>query len=474
MYIYYLPGRELVIKLIFANTYIYYQSMATPESSARAIDPAIVDVKVCDPRTLSGFCQSMRDTCKYVGRTEEEWLTWYASLCEHAAKCGIEIATKNYKNRYHELVVMKSRAEGLNGAVVDARADYSILVPPSPIMLTNMSSGIRKYCMQNIRDYDIYQVVDGTRVTLYYHNGEWLMASARAYDVSGLRWMGPKTYREAFNECAIASGLSTFNYDTLDTSKTYSFIFHHCDFHPLKGDPAKLWQVDGPAIPGLDRHMPINSSMRPNPEKMRVTATNALTDYASTGTINYGYLLRLRADVPDTHQPRAFFFESSLYAAVRNQMYDLPRDIELTHETRPLYIHLRAYLSRGNAASHILLFPRASEVYIKMTAAMGILVNTIVMRMRTKVAGTQTPDGPGPVINARFELSGREAFGNDWNRVRAIIIKLSEDIHNLIGRRGDIGPFGDHVIENVRDLCVSRTYINSYMAILTCHAYART
>lgn len=435
-------------------------------------DPAIVGMKTRNIRTIDGFCQSMRDTLKYTARNEEEWRAWYMDLCARAAKCGIEVAPKNYKNRYHELVVMKSQEEGLNGAVIDAYAGYAILVPPSPTTPTNGDAGIRKYCLMNINDYDIYQVVDGTKTTLYFHNGEWLMASARAYDVSCLRWMGPKTYREAFVECAIASGLSTFNFSILDTSKIYSFIFHHSDFHPLKNDPMKLWQLDGPAVPGLDWHKPISSETRPTSGKLCTLASNALTDYATSGTINYGYLLRLRSDVPYSHQPRSFFLESSLYAAVRRQVYDLPRDIDLTHETRPLYIHLRAYLSKGNAAPHILLFPQAGEVYTKMTSATCILVNTVVARMRAKTP-SDTQSGTGVAINTRFEQSGRETFGNDWSRVRAVIINLSEEIYEMIKRRGDIGPFGDHVIENVRDLCISCAYINAYMTILTDRAFAR-
>jgi hypothetical protein len=405
--------------------------------------------------------QSAKDPHRQSTTTEERgmWESWYNEMRTFAEEHGVKVARKTATVAHPELLVMDSIEERTFGAIIDARG-YKTLVRAIPVQANGDDRAIYRYCTQNVGDYDIYRAVDGTRVTLYFHDGEWLMSTARAFDVRTMRWMGSKTYYEAFVECA-----REFDFGALDRSMTYSFIFHHCDFHPLKGDPQKLWQIDGPAIRGIDQHMPMSASERMTAEQMRVTASNALIEYANTGIVNHGYLFRLRDKGAGASQPRLFFLESSLHAIVRKHIYDIPPTIGLDNDSRVTYVHLRAFLSESNATSHVMMFPQAAELYKKMSIIISIIVNLVATRMRAKL---KAPNGlqPDVVINNGQAHSGAETFGRDWGRVSALIGDVSKDVHSAIMRRGDIGAFGDHVLANIRDFCMDTYYIEQYMRVL--------
>lgn len=109
------------------------------------------------------------------------------------------------------------------------------------------------------KKYEITKINDGTTITLYPWKTRWAIASSNAWDVSNIIWIGTKTYVEIFKdlvdrlypEFATETGMrilgSEGNYfldfTKLDKNKAYTIGFRHYDFHPIKDDPEKIWQI---------------------------------------------------------------------------------------------------------------------------------------------------------------------------------------------------------------------------------------
>ncbi len=125
-----------------------------------------------------------------------------------------------------------------NGVILDTET-WKPLVIPSAAFNTNPNN---KAVASNMHNYKIYPIFDGTLVNLYYYGGNWCMGSKHGYDVSHHKWIGDKTYIEAFK-----SALGTVSYDdfvaALSPDACYSVLFRCSEFHPLLNDPQQVQLV---------------------------------------------------------------------------------------------------------------------------------------------------------------------------------------------------------------------------------------
>ncbi|MCK9604129.1 MAG: hypothetical protein M0R66_07215 [Candidatus Omnitrophica bacterium] len=352
----------------------------------------------------------------------------------------------------------------MSGIVVDALDGFRVLVRPPPDVIRD--DGAVAYCLRNIADYDVYRALDGTRITLYWvpRVGQWLMSTARSYDARGFRWIGARTYAEAF---ADALGRE-INWDALDKGEIYSFIFRHRDFHPLARDAPGVWQISGPALDGIAQYKPLARADIPSAERMRFAAARAFSMCATAGEVFYGYIFRARSgDDTVEKQPRAspaaVFLESTLHAFVREGMYDIPPHVTgLTWETRPIYLHLRAYMAIGSAHAHVAMFPRAESVYSRMDYILSMLTDITVAEMRA----TRGRAGGARVATREQSEIGESLFGGAWARVYAAIARIAVTVARHLVETGAIGAFGDHVRANVRDQYMNKENMPEFMGIL--------
>lgn len=109
------------------------------------------------------------------------------------------------------------------------------------------------------KKYEITKINDGTTITLYPWKTRWAIASSNAYDISNMVWVGDKSYIQIFkdlvdrlypefiNETGMeilgTEGNLFLNFTKLDRTKSYTIVFRHHDFHPIKEDPEKIWQI---------------------------------------------------------------------------------------------------------------------------------------------------------------------------------------------------------------------------------------
>lgn len=143
-----------------------------------------------------------------------------------------------------------------NGVILDTET-WKPLVIPSAAFNTSPDY---KSVEQNMHNYKIYPIFDGTLVNFYYYgkNGSdsnevtnninniavntWCMGSKHGYDVSSYKWIGEKTYLEAFK-----SALGSVTYEdfiaALSPDACYSVLFRCHEFHPLLNDPQQVQLV---------------------------------------------------------------------------------------------------------------------------------------------------------------------------------------------------------------------------------------
>lgn len=326
----------------------------------------------------------------------------------------------------------------LNGLVLSVPG-WKVLSVSAPILNYNVKV---ETVAKNLKSYDIYPVIDGTVVTLYWYEPAkaWRLSSSHGYDVTDMRWIGARTYMEALLE--LATQYNAFSLERLNRACSYTIGFRHPDFQPMKYDGAKVWFIQScntslmnnlsianvdisqlvgqsaaavqailsktAAKPMLlintteDIGLPIQAPIQFPPdisdekivETLRKHNENALPEFTKSlsgdfvGTPHYGYFLRPKpgTDLCDT------MFESTLLHLVKNALYNFPKkrhvgESELTPENRLEYAKLRAYLSNTLKYPFITLFPQFQSDYGRYDVLFGKIaerVSQIARKTRDK------------------------------------------------------------------------------------------
>ncbi len=259
----------------------------------------------------------------------------------------------------------------------------------------------------HIGDYDVYDIKDGTTITLYYYNDSWRMASTNAFDVGHYTWMSAVTYDDAFK--AVMKQYPGFSFDKLDKSKSYVIGFRHHEFHPFTFDRPGLWFIQSCDLDELnyngkyviktdeDIGIPLQTltnlgghkgnslhDMLFNKNQQSVVMfTKSLTDGSKTPDIHYGFILRSRTGADD------IIIESELLKKIRMLMYNVPTSQKMTNITprgRMQYMILRSYLSDVNKFIFLQLFPQFMPEYKRYDQEFFQLGEKIISIMRNRSA----------------------------------------------------------------------------------------
>lgn len=318
----------------------------------------------------------------------------------------------------------------LNG-IVFQYPSWNVLSVPCPILNHRASFST---VSENISEYDIYPVIDGTVVTLYYYDGNWRLSSSNGYDVTSMRWLSSKTYMDAVQE--LITYYPAFSFGRLNPSCSYTIGFRHHSFHPMTSDPQKIWfiqscntallnnlsvsNVDISKIIGQssatvssilsksntkpvliintkeDIGLPIQAPLEIKGDAKEIIATlrshneNALVEFSKSlsgdflEAPHYGYFLRpktSRADLCD------IILESTLLNLVRKALYNFPKkrefgQSELTPENRIEYAKLRSYLSGSIKYQFLTLFPQFHEDYVRFDTLFKKIAERIIYIIR--------------------------------------------------------------------------------------------
>lgn len=305
-----------------------------------------------------------------------------------------------------------------NGLVVDARTWRALAVPPSAFNGRPTAKTVDGFLAENL--YDVIRVDDGTVVTLYCWDHPtdgpaWALASSNGYDVSSLCWIGPLTYAAVFHDIAQrlypafvaetgmtlearADGTTRLNFTKLDRTRCYTVGFRHHNFHPMRADPERMWQIqstdlsgavpqvvfsgNGRGLPGIpDQHVYADGFLGAELtlEGLRTAGSTALTQAAAhtaqfasgaplpglanspalPAELNYGYILRSR-DPARTKGHSDLLIETPLLGRIRKIVYErAPRSVRdnLTAADRLEYNAMRAFLTATERSDFLALYP---------------------------------------------------------------------------------------------------------------------
>ncbi len=378
----------------------------------------------------------------------------------------------------------------LNGLVLQYPG-WKVLSVSSPILNFNFKMNTM---VKNLSSYDVYPVIDGTVVTLYWYDvkGAWRLSSANGYDVSDMRWLGSRTYMEALLE--LTSQYPAFSLDNLNRSCSYTVGFRHPEFQPMKYDGPKIWfvqscntslvnnlsvakvdiatligqnaltintllskvdtkpvlQVNTREDIGLPIQLPIQFPADMTEEKifgtLRSHNENALIEFSKSlsGDFvmapHYGYFLRPKTPSAELCD---IIFESTLLHLIKNALYNFPKkrnvgESDLTPENRIEYAKLRAYLSNTIKYPFITLFPQFTNDY----ARLDVLFNKIADR----IAQIIKKPADKPNADPRIELIAQKFASH-----------IKEKQINVLGAEG---------MSIILDFLRDKRYLELYFSVL--------
>lgn len=357
----------------------------------------------------------------------------------------------------------------LNGLVLQY-PDWKVLSISSPILSYDFGA---EGAFKNIDKYDVYPIIDGTVVTLYWYGESWRLSSSNGYDVTDMRWLGAKTYMEALLE--LTAHYPTFSLDRLVRTCCYTVGFRHNDFHPMQYDGPKLWfiqscntlllnslsvaNIDMSKLRGQsaasvdailnaasvrpvftvnvndDIGLPIQAPIQfpdgmtseKKAEMLYRHNENALIEFTKSlsgdfvVSPHYGYFLRPRDD-----NLCDIMYESKLLALIKRALYNFPKkrmpgESELTPDNRLEYAKLRAYLSNVIKYPFITLFPQYSQDYVRYDTLFNRIADRIVQIIRRPTDRKNN--------DPRIEILAQKFAAHIKDKQISV---LSEDGHSII------------------------------------------
>jgi len=352
-----------------------------------------------------------------------------------------------------------------NGVVLEYPTWRILALPPQ---MFNGSSYKHIDIIKSLHRYNIYEVLDGTTVTLYWFRDCWKLATVRNYDVGNLKWVGPLTYWEAFKE--VAAGYPNFNLDKLNKDCSYTIGFRHSHFHPLAADPPKMWAIQEYNRVGVDVDSwePLVSPIRLSPDiglpvqtqikkpngssngkyfkEMVLKNQVALGQFLASGNLDnrvkphYGYILRRE----DGGSVSNILLESSLLRQIKYHVYNVP-DVKYRDQSNHMkYIILRAFLNCAVKFEFLQLFPQYSNEYHNLDKLFTKLANTIIysLRNRTRIVTNDSAD-----INSKI------------NNLASIMVQLIEKCCH-------VNVLDSNGLSIILDFIIDKKYLEMYYTCL--------
>jgi hypothetical protein len=294
----------------------------------------------------------------------------------------------------------------------------------------------------------------------------WSMASNNGYDISSYKWMGKMTYAEVFYdlvdrlypEFKAQTGIdilyiahktdikTILTFTNLDPNFCYTMGFRHHNFHPMKADGEKIWQVQYVNV-GMGEYTPIYGGLYPSDilpiqEKCdyrsigKGTITTKIIElkcmssfinaylhinknYIEGDTIEelgnttgetfipqYGYILR--------YNGQTIIIKSPLLKIIEKIIYKYHKDYKIYSENlnylnRMQYIAMRAFLKNGKddiytsyRQQFLLLFPEWSSKFADFDKFTSNLIERVARHFSQN--NKETKKELSPIDNLSYRL----------------------------------------------------------------------
>ncbi|QJX72914.1 RNA ligase [Faustovirus] len=347
-----------------------------------------------------------------------------------------------------------------------------ILAVPIPLLLTQnrQQAAMNKLTttLAATGQFEVYPVLDGTNVVLYYYDNRWCISTVNSFEINTLKWLNDITYEQALCETLKVEKFSDFT-DKLNRDYCYVLGFHHKQMHPLDSEFDSVWgfraydtarltadvlqlQSTGAAIDAYAA-IDINSyevkldiegvkAVEPmaDYDVVNLLRSNeaALSKFVKQSQIWYGFIVR--GDVNKLGEYSNMLFESSLLTAMRNYLYNFPKDRELkclSSVDKIKYQALKAYLDHRNRETFKTLFPSIANVYYPdFHHLLYEITNRILSMFRSRPAWA----------------SAAEHAHDDWFNLTSYLLA------KRIAQASKIQAFSAEAIKIINDMVCSHHY----------------
>ena len=81
--------------------------------------------------------------------------------------------------------------------------------------------------LNSLSNYEVLEFLDGTCIRVYFHNGEWRVATKGHTDAGRAKWSSEKSFLALFEEAL--ENHPDFSYDNLNRGNTYVFLLQHTE-----------------------------------------------------------------------------------------------------------------------------------------------------------------------------------------------------------------------------------------------------
>lgn len=182
------------------------------------IEEFLANAKVEGKEWIKNYCADNR---LFINDKNEE-IIFITTLKKYRSR------ERNPVKRYYSSIVIDGVT--LDPLCIGMRNSF---IPNAKIVL--------KDTIRGKQDIKIYELIDGTLVTIYNHGGIIKIASSSGYDLSNFKW-GPRTYTEILNELLAKYDIQ-LTPESFPQGTCWTFLFRHHSFHPVLADPEKIQLV---------------------------------------------------------------------------------------------------------------------------------------------------------------------------------------------------------------------------------------
>lgn len=342
-----------------------------------------------------------------------------------------------------------------NGLVIDSKNKKYLSIPPMAFNKNYTNEIISKY----MEHYDLFKIIDGTIITIYYHDSRWCISSSNGYDVSSFYWIGKLTYaaiiydliNRLYPSVIDSIGIKLIDneyleFDNLNTNFSYTIGFRHHNFHPLLIDPEYIWNVQHTNLNTLE--VVFNDGILGLPNQILIenkyTIDQLLTinkesydNRSKNINIHYGFILRSKNQIV-TKEYSNILLDNTLLKKIKKNIYDYPSHLNrqyIDHNNRFQFIAIKNYFNKFDKNEMLLLYPQLLEYYNVYNKYVIDIVKCIIIIIKNKKANLDS--------HIHDDIS---------------IVMLSKALYKHISKNETIDPFDKNVDSIIKDYIMNPEY----------------
>ncbi len=304
-----------------------------------------------------------------------------------------------------------------NGLVFEYNKKWKLLAMPPRAFCTNKVSMKKLNDLVVAGNYEIYEVLDATILTLYNFKGKWQVSSTKGYDIGSTEMVQGMSFMEAIEDL-MNTKYCSFKFETLNPEFSYTIALRHSSYHvfdetkhlsnrtknvPREGvDMNSYLMVIGVAniknMTYTTKHVP--GLPYQNPIRTKDTNVHALTSYARSAYAKYekayrlqmfkykplyGYILRAKhRNVPDDYS--TIYIESELYRALKVGLY---KNNQALREKDHKKLVTQMSMNHDRYEQFRIMFQQFEPTFTQLEDAINMIAVKVTERI---IAGSSTVD----------------------------------------------------------------------------------